>query len=370
MRVALASALFLNPDVLLLDEPTNHLDFPAVLWLEEYLQNYEETLVLVSHDRSFVNNVITDVVHFDDRRLTYYRGNYDTFEEVRAENRTRQHREYEAQKMKRDHIQKFIDKFRYNAKRATLVQSRIKALNRMEVLEDVAPEQKFEFSFPEPIDLGKPIAQCNNLAFSYGQGHPTLFNNVDVFVDQASRIGIVGANGAGKSTLIKLITGKLIPVSGEININGNARIAVFAQHHMDSLDLEATPLDFLMKKFPLVKEVDIRAKLSRFGVGQMLAGQVMRTLSGGQKSRVAFCLVTWDTPHLIIMDEPTNHLDLETIDALINAVNNYKGGCLIVSHDQHFLTNTCKEFWGIANRQLARFNDMNGAKKFCYAKVM
>jgi len=366
MRVALAQALFVNPDVLLLDEPTNHLDFPAVLWLESYLTRYEKTLIIVSHDRSFLNNVITDTVHCYQKQLNYYRGNYNTFEKVRAEKIKQMKREFEAQKAKRAHIQEFIDKFRYNAKRAALVQSRIKALAKMDALIDVVEEHQTSFSFPEPDRIDGQILMASNVKFGY-QYSKILLDKVHCSVDMDSRIGVLGANGVGKSTLINLLTGKLQPISGQISRNHSARVAVFAQHHVDGLDLRRSAVDMMCSIFPGHTPEIFRRHLGCFGITGQLATQPMRALSGGQKSRVAFSLVTWKKPHVIILDEPTNHLDLETIDALISAIQNYGGGLLFVSHDQNFLQSVGSEFWGVSNQTVKRFDSFNQAKKFSYA---
>lgn len=368
MRVALAQALFVNPDLLLLDEPTNHLDFPAVLWLEDYLNNYQNTLVIVSHDRTFLNNVITDVVHFYRKELNFYRGNYDTFEKTRLEQLKSQKREHEANKMKREHVQKFIDKFRYNAKRASLVQSRIKALGRMEVIEDVVEDSIFRFDFPEPEPVEGAVLMGQDISFSY-DGTKELLSHVECNIDCETRVGIIGANGVGKSTLIKLLTAQLDPSSGSIQRNPSARVSLFAQHHVDQLKLDMTPLELLTYLFPKTHPQTIRRHLGQFGVTGELAVQKIGTLSGGQKSRVAFAVVTWKKPHVIIMDEPTNHLDLETIDALICAINAYSGGVVVVSHDQHFLANVCSEYWGVAHKQLKRFDSFDNARKWTYQSL-
>lgn len=365
MRVALAQALFVQPDILLLDEPTNHLDFPAVMWLEDYLQKYEKTLIVVSHDRNFLDTVATDIIHHHQRTLHYYRGNYSHFERQRGERLKIMQREYAAQQAKRAHIQQFIDKFRYNAKRASLVQSRIKMLAKMDTLMDVAEEKETVFNFPEVDRLEGHIISCNRLKFGY-DAKRILIRDCTLNVDMDSRVGVLGANGVGKSTLLNLLMGKLRPLEGEVYRNAHARIAMFAQHHVDGLDLRFSAVDLMMQLFPGNNPQIFRRHLGSFGVTGELATNPIRALSGGQKSRVAFAIVTWKRPHLIIMDEPTNHLDLETIEALIQAVQNFGGGLLFVSHDFSFLQGAANEFWGVSTGLVKRFDNFNQAKTFSY----
>ncbi len=370
MRVALACSLFVQPDLLLLDEPTNHLDFPAVLWLEEYLRNYPKTIVVISHDRMFLNNVITDVLHFYKKTLTTYRGDYNTFEKVRAEQIRQQKRAFEAQQAKMQHMQEFIDKFRYNANRAALVQSRIKALKKIEQVDDVEEDAEFTMEFPSPGDvLNQSVIEVNNISFSYDAKRPYLLENVTCNVSQDSRVGILGANGIGKSTLINMMVGKLRATEGSIFMNSQARVATFAQHHMDKLKGDLSPLEMLIELFPKNHPQIIRRHLGKFGVNGPMQTQLIGSLSGGQKSRVAFSILMWDKPHVIIMDEPTNHLDLETVDALIGAVNGFDGGVIVVSHDQHFLASVCREFWAVSDGHVKRFTEFTDAKKFSYSNV-
>lgn len=375
MRVALASALFASPDLLLLDEPTNHLDFPAVVWLEGYLKEvYQGTLVLVSHDRYFVNNVVTDIMHLYERKLTYYKGDYDSFEKTRNELRKQQSKAFEAQERKRKHVQSFIDRFRFNAKRASLVQSRIKTLEKFEASEDfimdLQEDPEFKFEFPTPEILQKEIVDVRNADFGYTP-EKQLLSQLSLRVDMNSRIGILGVNGSGKSTLVKLMNGELEPTnaSGFVFRNRKARVSTFAQHHIDSMELDLSAFEFLQKKFPSGKPLELRGHLGKFGVSGELAMRSIGTLSGGQKSRVAFAVATFSNPHLLILDEPTNHCDLETVEALIFAIGCYDGGIVAVSHDQHFLTSIGQEFWVVLDKKITICDSFEKAKKKTYKSL-
>jgi ATP-binding cassette subfamily F protein 3 len=314
------------------------------MWLEEYMLDYPNTCMIVSHDRRFLDAVVTDVIHLSNRKLEYYKGDYETFERTRAEKAKQAARKSEASDARRAHVQAFIDRFRYNANRAALVQSRIKALERMEVMDEVADDPRWKFEFPDPGPLGVPVLQVSDVSFGYQVGNP-LFRNANFSVDLDSRIALVGPNGAGKSTLIKVILGELEPQSGAVQRNSKLRATLFTQHHVAQLDLSVSPLDYLMRLFPGNKPDTIRAHLSQFGLAGDLALQRIGTLSGGQKSRVAFALCSWRKPHLLVLDEPTNHLDMDTIEELIVALGSFQGGVLLVSHDQHFIENVASEIW-------------------------
>ncbi|KAK7316509.1 hypothetical protein RJT34_00026 [Clitoria ternatea] len=356
MRIALARALFIEPDMLLLDEPTNHLDLHAVLWLESYLVKWPKTFIVVSHAREFLNTVVTDIIHLQNQKLTTYKGNYDTFEKTREEQIKNQQKALEANERARSHMQTFIDKFRYNAKRASLVQSRIKALERMGHVDEIVNDPDYKFEFPTPDDRpGQPIISFSDASFGY-PGGPILFKNLNFGIDLDSRIAMVGPNGIGKSTILKLIAGELQPSSGTVFRSAKVRIAVFSQHHVDGLDLSSNPLLYMMRCYPGVPEQKLRAHLGSFGVTGNLALQPMYTLSGGQKSRVAFAKITFKKPHIILLDEPSNHLDLDAVEALIQGLVLFQGGILMVSHDEHLISGSVEELWVVSEGRVAPFH--------------
>ncbi|KAJ8498968.1 hypothetical protein OPV22_009520 [Ensete ventricosum] len=356
MRIALARALFIEPDLLLLDEPTNHLDLHAVLWLETYLVKWPKTFIVVSHAREFLNTVVTDILHLHGKKLTAYKGDYDTFERTKSEQLQNQQKAFESSEKARAHMQAFIDKFRYNAKRASLVQSRIKALDRMGTVDAVINDPDYKFDFPTPDDRpGLPIISFSDVSFGY-PGGPLLFKNLNFGIDLDSRIAMVGPNGIGKSTILKLISGELQPTSGTMFRSAKVRMAVFSQHHVDGLDLSSNPLLYMMRCYPGVPEQKLRAHLGSFGVTGNLALQPMYTLSGGQKSRVAFAKITFKKPHIILLDEPSNHLDLDAVEALIQGLVIFQGGVLMVSHDEHLISGSVGELWVVSEGRVAPFS--------------
>lgn len=352
MRVALACAIFVRPDILCLDEPTNHVDFPAIAWLEDYLSKYKSTCIIVSHDRHFLNHVATDIVHLSNKKLHYYRGNYDEFVSSRAEMLRHSTRAAAAADAKKAHIQEFIDKFRANAKKASLVQSRIKALSRIDSVTVASDDPAWSFEFPEPSDLGgaSSVIQIKDVGFGYDPSR-MLFRGVNMGISMDSRIGVLGPNGVGKSTLIKLVMGQLAALEGAVVPHPKLEVAFFSQHHEEQMDLEKSPLEMLVDINPGTDETAARAHLGRFNLSGELALQRIGSLSGGQKSRVSFALMSFRAPHVLVMDEVTNHLDIETVDALIGAIAMYQGGFIVVSHDQHFLEATCTEYWVMSSKR-------------------
>ncbi|VDO13731.1 unnamed protein product [Rodentolepis nana] len=348
MRLALARALFAKPDLLLLDEPTNMLDIRAIIWLESYIQarlTWSGIMIVVSHDQAFLNSVATDIIHLTSQRLDAYKGDYDDFLKARDERLLNEEREYNAQMAERAHIQKFIDTFRANASRASLVQSRIKMLERMPKLTPPEKPVKVAFKLPDCEELThQPLVQLDEVSFRYNPDTP-LLEDIDLSVVYNSRICIVGENGAGKSTLLRLLLGELTPTKGLRHAHRQLRMAYFSQHHVDQLDLNVSSLEFLMKKFPNETEQRYRSQLASFEIGALLAQQPIGSLSGGQKSRVAFAALSMSKPNLLVLDEPTNHLDIETIIALGDSLKSFKGGVVLVSHDERLISSVCTECW-------------------------
>jgi len=364
MRLALARALFCEPDLLLLDEPSNMLDVPSITFLSNYLLGYPSTLLVVSHDRAFLNEVATDIIHQHSERLDYYRGaNFDSFYGTKEERRKTAKREYDNQMVQRAHLQTFIDKFRYNAAKSSEAQSRIKKLERMPILTPPEAEYTVHFKFPDVEKLSPPIIQMSAVAFGYTPTTP-LLKDIDLDVQLNSRIGIVGPNGAGKTTVLKLLIGQLEPTSGLISQNPRLRLGFFAQHHVDALDLSTSAVSFLSKTFPGRTDEEYRRHLGAFGITGTTSLQRMDLLSGGQKSRVAFACIAITNPHILVLDEPSNHLDIEAMDALSDALRRFGGGVLMVSHDVTLLQNVCDSLWVCDEGTVKHFDgDVNAYKR-------
>ncbi|KAK3333724.1 P-loop containing nucleoside triphosphate hydrolase protein [Cercophora scortea] len=364
MRLALARALFCEPDLLLLDEPSNMLDVPSITFLSNYLQGYPSTVLVVSHDRAFLNEIATDIIHQHSQRLDYYRGaNFDTFYATKEERKKTARREYDNQMAVRQHLQTFIDKFRYNAAKSSEAQSRIKKLERMPVLEPPEADYQVHFKFPDVEKMSAPIVQMSEVTFGYSPDK-ILLRNVDLDVQLDSRIGIVGPNGAGKTTVLKLLIGALSPTSGTISQNPRLRIGFFAQHHVDALDLNASAVGFMAKEYPGRTDEEYRRQLGAFGITGTTGLQKMELLSGGQKSRVAFACLALKNPHILVLDEPSNHLDIEAMDALSSALREFQGGVLMVSHDVTMLQTVCTSLWVCDGGTVEKFpGDVQAYKK-------
>uniref|UniRef100_A0A8B9SPQ3 ATP-binding cassette sub-family F member 3 n=1 Tax=Anas platyrhynchos TaxID=8839 RepID=A0A8B9SPQ3_ANAPL len=342
MRLALARPSLLS----VLQRPTNMLDVRAILWLENYLQTWQSTILVVSHDRNFLNAVATDIIHLHSLRLDAYRGDFENFMKTKEERLKNQQREYEAQQQYREHIQVFIDRFRYNANRASQVQS--------QELKPVDKESEVMMKFPDGFEkFSPPILQLDEVDFCYDPSH-YIFRSLSVSADLESRICVVGENGAGKSTMLKILMGELAPVRGIRHAHRNLKIGYFSQHHVDQLDLNISAVELLARKFPGKTEEEYRHQLGSYGVSGELAVRPVASLSGGQKSRVAFAQMTMSCPNFYILDEPTNHLDMETIEALAKALNKFRGGIILVSHDECFIRLVCQELWVCENATVTR----------------
>ncbi|HUA52362.1 MAG TPA: ABC-F family ATP-binding cassette domain-containing protein [Candidatus Sulfotelmatobacter sp.] len=354
MRVALAAQLFAQPDLLLLDEPTNHLDFEAAAWLEGFLKRYPRTFLLVSHDRDFLDEVADGILHLEQGKLTFYRGNYARFQRTRRERLAYVEALAVKREAERKHIQAFIDRFRAKATKARQAQSRIKALARLEPIEIAARDEAVRFQFPDPDELAPPLIALDRAAVGYG-GAPVL-QRLDLRVDPDDRIALLGANGNGKTTLVRLLAGRLPTMSGTRVASSRLRVGYFAQHQIDELDPDATPYLELQRRMPEARVDQVRARLGRFGFGQARAEVPVTGLSGGEKARLTLALITHDAPHLLVLDEPTNHLDLEARDALIEGLADYGGAVIVVTHDRHLVELIAERLWLVADGTATPFD--------------
>ncbi|CAK0752735.1 putative ATP-binding protein YheS [uncultured Gammaproteobacteria bacterium] len=354
MRVALAAALFTEPDLLLLDEPTNHLDLEAALWLEGYLKYYPRTMLLVSHDRDLLNAVPTAILHLDQGKLTLYQGGYDQFERTRRANLERQASVRDQVELERKRLQAFIDRFRAKATKARQAQSRVKALEKLPPQLSVVEERTAPFNFPVPATLPPPLVVLEDVAAGYGG--PLVLKRLNLRLDQDDRIALLGANGNGKSTLVKMLAGRLEPVGGELRRSPRLKVGYFAQHQAEELSLELTALAQAQRLLPKSTVEQVRALLGRFGLGQTKAETVIGNLSGGEKARLLFALMARESPHLLLLDEPTNHLDIDSRAALAEAINEFEGAVIMVSHDARLIELCADQLWLVENGGVVAFD--------------
>jgi ATP-binding cassette subfamily F protein 3 len=354
MRLNLAQALMCPSDLLLLDEPTNHLDLDAIIWLEDWLRRYPGTLLVVSHDRDFLDGVVNVVVHIDNRKLRRYSGNYSAFETQRVQAVVLAASQYEKQQRERAHLESFIERFRAKATKARQAQSRMKMLAKMEELAPLHVTAPFSFEFREPLRAPNPLLVLEDAAAGYPE--KTVLKDITFSLQSDQRIGLLGVNGAGKSTLIKTIAGALKPLAGQATFNKGLEIGYFAQHQVEMLRDDQSPLWHLSKLSPGVREQDLRNYLGGFNFPGDMASDPIEHFSGGEKARLALSLIVWQRPNLLLLDEPTNHLDLETREALTVALAQFEGTLVLVSHDRHLLRATTDQFLIVADGRLAPFD--------------
>ena len=354
MRLNLAQALMCPSDLLLLDEPTNHLDLDAILWLEDWLKSYPGTLLLISHDRDFLDAVVDHIVHLEQQKLTLYRGGYSAFERTRAERLAQQQQAFEKQQAQRAHMEKYIARFKAQATKARQAQSRIKALERLEELAPAHVDSPFDFTFRESNKISSPLLDLAEGRLGYGD--KAVLEKIKLQLAPGARIGLLGPNGAGKSTLIKTLSGELQPLSGRLQRGENLSIGYFAQHQLDSLDNQASPLLHLQRIAPTEREQTLRDFLGGFDFRGPRCDEAVLNFSGGEKARLALALIAWQRPNLLLLDEPTNHLDLEMRLALTMALQEFAGAVLVVSHDRHLLKSTTDEFLLVADGRVEAFD--------------
>lgn len=353
MRLNLAQALLCPSDLLLLDEPTNHLDLDTVMWLEDYLKGYQGTLIIISHDRDFLDNITTHILHIEGKKFHSYTGNYSQFEVERARRLELEKSLYDKQQKQLAHMQSFVDRFRYKATKAKQAQSRLKAMEKMEKIVLAQVDSPFNFKFYEADDLPTPLITMENLAAGYPD--KTVLNDIKFNLVPGSRIGLLGRNGAGKSTFIKTLAGSIAPISGTINISKNIKVGYFAQHQLEALDVTSTPLAHMQHIAPTEKELTLRSFLGGFGFSGDKALSSVKTFSGGEKARLALALIVWQKPNLLLLDEPTNHLDLMMREAIVIALADFKGALVVVSHDRHLLTTSTNEFYLVSEGKVTPF---------------
>lgn len=367
MRLNLAQALMSRANLMLLDEPTNHLDLDAIVWLEKWLQEYAGTLLVISHDREFLDNTIQHILHFEDCQLRLYKGNYSSFEHQQAEQLAVQQATYEKQRSQIAHMQSFVDRFRAKASKARQAQSRLKALQKIELVSAVQTRSSLKFNFKQPKECPNPLLRIEKAQLGYG--NHIVLSDIDLQIAPSDRLGLLGMNGAGKTTFIKALAGKLLPKSGLMHFYKGIKVGYFAQHQIEHLDLQLSPLTLLRNIAPHTNDQELRNFLGSFNFTGDMATSKIENFSGGEKARLALALIVWQAPNLLLLDEPTNHLDMKMREALMIALQDYQGALILVSHDRHLMRTTTDELMLVANHKIERFRgDLDDYKEFLLQK--
>ena len=359
VRLKLARALMQRADLLLLDEPTNHLDIEAVAWLEQWLKSYEGAVLIISHDRDFLDQVVQGIAHIHNQKIYYYSGNFAAFERQRNEQLMQQQALHDKQKQQMQHLKSFIERFKAKASKAKQAQSRVKALERMEEVAAVQAMNPFLFKFLSPDHQPDPMMTIQDLCFSYPD--KKILDSVDLVLRAGDRIGLVGVNGSGKTTLLKQLVGELKPQSGKVIVSKGVKVGYFAQHQIDSLNFDQSPLQHMLAQENTPSDQEGRDFLGQFGFSNAQCLESIKSFSGGEKARLALALIVYQKPNLIILDEPTNHLDMETRDALDMAIQEFSGAVILVTHDKHLLASISDQFWWVHNGKVTLYNgDLDG----------
>lgn len=369
MRVALAAALFSEPDILMLDEPSNYLDLEGTLWLESFLKSYPHTVLIVSHDRDLLNTAVTSILHLLDGKLTLYTGGYDTFEETRREQQRLQLKLKKKQDEERRRLEVFVDRFRAKASKARQAQSRVKILEKMKPIAAQIDSGVADFQFPNPEKrVGSPLIRLEGVSVGYEPGKPVL-RDIDLRLDDDDRIGLLGQNGNGKSTFARLLAGRIEPMTGHRRCSKKMIPGFFAQHQLDELNPAMSPYDYIAKLMPDATEAQKRARLGSLGFGVRTADNAAETLSGGEKARLLFALAAFQGAHLLLLDEPTNHLDVDSREVLIHAINNYEGAVILISHDRHLIEACADRLWLVKNGTVKPYDgDMESYRAECLSE--
>lgn len=356
MRVALAAVLFSEPDLLLLDEPTNYLDLEGILWLIDYVRRYPHTVIIISHDRDLLNSAVNSIMHLDQKKLSFWRGNYDQFERQRLEMLELQQKAFVKQEQHRKHMEAFVDRFRAKASKARQAQSRLKALEKLKPIELYVETNVQPFTFPDAEKkAASPIIALEQADVGYEPGKPIL-QNLTLRIDNDDRIALLGSNGNGKSTLAKLISGRLNAETGTLTLSPNLKVAFFAQHQLDDLVPEDNPIEHVRKLMPGEPEAKVRSRVARMGLSTEKMLTPAKDLSGGEKARLLMGLATFDGPNLLILDEPTNHLDIDSREELVHALNSFKGAVILIAHDRHLIEATMERLWLVRNGTVKPFD--------------